>query len=229
MFRKNILKINLSSLAFHNYSLSYERSLTRKITFVAGYRFMPETNLGSLRLTEKVSNALDEPDITDDLSKITTSNNTYTGEFRFYGGRHPGARGLYLSLYGRYTNIDFDYAYDYTTSGKTYLLPFKGTATGYAGGVMLGAQWLIAKRITFDWYIIGGHAGKLKVDAPATADLSSMTAAEKSALQDELESWIEIGDKNYIEATVTDQGAKAKVDDMLLGIRGLGFCLGIAF
>jgi len=231
-FRKNNVKINLSSLVLDNYSFFYERSLSRKISFVAGYRFMPASTVGELPGVQKLSERYleDEEDIRDDLNNLSTSNNTFTGEFRFYGGKKPGARGLYLSLYGRYTDMQIDYSYDYETNNNAYLIPLKSDLKGFGGGLMIGSQWLIAKRVVLDWYILGGHYGKLTGNADAAVDLSSMTAAEKAELQQDLESLLEVQDISYIsEVSVTDEGVKAKVDGPFLGIRGAGINLGIAF
>lgn len=241
VFRKNNVKINASSILLNNYSFSYERSLTRKISFVAGYRYMPEEALSDLRLVNILEDKYEVE--MDDADLISSSNNTYTGEFRFYGGRHAGARGFYLSVYGRYTDMKVNYQHEYETERyayddfgyvtdynyETYTLPLQSSVKGFGGGLMIGAQWLIAKRVVLDWYIIGAHYGKLKGDGSALADLSTLSASEKQELEDELNGLIEVKGKTYIDASVTDRGADFKVDGPFLGIRGLGFNLGIAF
>ncbi|MCC9138197.1 DUF3575 domain-containing protein [Pontibacter silvestris] len=232
VFRKNIVKINLSSLALENYSLSYERSLTRKITFVAGYSFMPKTEVASVFLVEKVTDKfMDEDDETIEYMNLATvASNSLTGEVRFYTGKHPGARGFYLSLYGRYMNAKAAYLYDYEAYDQTYTLPFDGTIKGFGGGLMIGAQWLIAKRVTFDWYILGAHYGKTQVSMPVLADLSLMTSEDKDALKEEIESINDhLNGKASLEATVSDRGVNLKGDAPFAGIRGLGFTLGVAF
>lgn len=240
VFRKNIIKVNLSSLVlFNNYSFSYERSLTRKITFVAGCSFMPENSVASIYLVEKFTPSVEsaaetfvgeEVDVSSYLNLANVGNNTYTGEIRFYAGRKPGPRGFYLSLYGRYMNMEAAYSHDYDTNSKTYILPLDGTLKGFGGGVMIGSQWLIAKRVAFDWYILGGHYGKLKADLRATADLSTMTETEKRGLEADIEAANDkLNGKVDVEATVTDQGLSVKGSSPFAGIRGLGFSLGIAF
>ncbi len=232
VFRKNIVKINLSSLVLNSYNLSYERSLTRKITFVGGYSFIPKTNISSIFLVEK---ALDEfidedDDIRDYLTNSTVADKTYTGEIRFYSGKKPGARGLYLSLYGRYMNLDATYTHEYEANSNTYIIPIDGNVQGFGGGLMVGSQWLIAKRIAFDWYIVGGHFGKMKMNLTGTANLSAMTPEEQRDLEEEIESINDymIG-SSKVEATVTDNGVTVKGNTPFAGIRGLGFSLGIAF
>lgn len=230
VFRKNSVKINLSSLALNNYNFNYERSLSRKVSFVAGYRTMPSSVIGELPLTDKIFTKVDNEKLRNDLNKISASNQTYTGEFRFYGGKHAGARGFYLSLYGRYAKFDVDYDYDYTSnSNQSYKVPLKSTLTGYGGGLMFGAQWLIAKRVTFDWYIIGAHYGKLIGDGAGKVDLSSLTDSEKQHLKVNLESIVTVKDKKYLDATVNNAGITTKTDAPFVGVRGLGFSVGIAF
>ncbi|EOR93099.1 hypothetical protein ADIARSV_3739 [Arcticibacter svalbardensis MN12-7] len=228
-YPKNSFKINLSSLALKNYNFTYERSLARKVSFVAGYRSMPSTNLGQISFVNKALDRMDNTSLKDDLDQITTSNKTYTGEFRFYGGKHAGARGIYLSLYGRYSKFNVDYDYAYSTENKDYAIPISSSLKGLGGGLMIGAQWLIAKRVTFDWYVIGAHYGSLKGDATGIADLSSMTNEEKADLKDDFEGKVSIADKNYFRADVSNNGITAKPDAPFIGIRGLGFNLGIAF
>lgn len=230
-YSKNRLKVNVSSLFLNNYSFSYERSLTRKISFVAGYRFMPKTQLGSISLVKKIIDQVadDGDGIKNDINKIGISNNCFTGEVRFYTGHKPGARGFYLSLYGRYSQFNIDYAYEYETGSKTFDIPIKASPKMWGAGLMIGAQWLIAKRITLDWYILGGHYGSIKGDASGTADLSGMSSADKAGVKEDIEGLISIGDKKFVTATVTNQGVQARIDGPMVGLRGAGINIGIAF
>ena len=230
-YSKNRLKINVSSLLLNNYSFSYERSLTRKISFVAGYRLMPKTQLGNITLVKRIIDqvAKDGDGIKNDINKIGISNNCFTGELRFYTGHKPGPRGFYLSLYGRYSQFNIDYAYEYETGSKTFAIPIKASSRMWGAGLMIGAQWLIARRITLDWYILGGHYGSIKGDASGTADLSSMSSADKEGVKEDLEGLISIGDKKFVTATVTNQGVQARIDGPMVGLRGAGINIGIAF
>ena len=232
VFRKNIVKMNLSSLAFNNYSFSYERSVSRKTTVVAGYRFMPETVASQMFASKKLINSViddEDHEIIDDLDNTFLANTTYTGEIRFYTGEKAGARGFYVSLYGRYMNLELAFPYDYTYNSKTYTLPFDGRMTGFGGGLMFGAQWLIAKRVTLDWYIVGANYGKFNIDLPASVNLSTLSEAGKRDLTEELESINGEVAGVDVKATVTNQGAHLKGNAPFVGIRGAGISLGIAF
>lgn len=240
VFRKNGVKMNLSSLAFSNYSFSYERAIARKITLVGGFSILPESKAGALPLIKKgieiaeigteTGDDSEGEEITDILDNANVSSNAITGEVRFYTGKKPGARGFYASIYGRYTTMNMSHTYVYEAdAGEEIDLPIVAKLNGFGGGVMLGAQWLIAKRVTFDWYIVGGHYGKLSGDLTGKADLSSLSQEDKADLEAEIEDLASNGDRKYINATVNDNGMFGKVNSPFGGVRGFGFNLGIAF
>lgn len=224
--RKNNIKINITSLLLNNYSFTAERSLSRKIIFSAGYRFMPNTKLSATTLGKKMVTKLEIED--DEINKASFAGNAFTGEFRFYGGKHQGARGFYLSLYGRYSTIKIDHPYEFSTTGKSYMIPLQADTKMFGGGMMFGVQWLIAKRVTLDWSIIGAHYGNVSGIAQAKTDLSSMSSADKQNLQQDLDNFIEINGHQYIHSTVNSQGVTAKIEGPFAGIRS-GLSLGIAF
>ncbi|NDK55808.1 DUF3575 domain-containing protein [Pontibacter sp. BT213] len=240
VFRKNGVKMNLSSLAFSNYSFSYERAIARKITLVGGYSILPDSKAGDIPLIKKgielaeidseTGDNTEGEDITEILDNANVSSNAITGEIRFYTGKKPGARGFYASLYGRYTTMNLSHTYVYEAdAGQDIDVPIVAKLNGFGGGVMLGAQWLIAKRVTFDWYIVGGHYGKLTGDLTGKTDLRALSQEEKADLEAEIEDIASNGDRKYIDATVNDNGMFGKVNSPFGGIRGLGFNIGIAF
>lgn len=231
VFKKNNIKVNLSSLLLNNYSFSYERSLSQRVSMAAGYRFMPKTTLDNMALARHISEKyVQDEEIHSELDNIATSNSTITGEVRLYGGRHPGARGFYVAAYGRYMRSKVDYLDEYqSVENRTYQIPYHTTLNGFGGGLMFGAQWLIADRVTLDWYILGAHYGKLTGDIEAVTNLSGMTDAEKAGLEEDIEHYVSFSDRISVDATVTDNGAKAKADGPFVGIRGLGINIGIAF
>ncbi|WP_299706546.1 DUF3575 domain-containing protein [uncultured Pontibacter sp.] len=232
-YRKNTVKVNLSSLAFNNYSLSYERSFAQKFSAVAGFSMMPETKATSIFVVDKAIDKWmsEEEDLINDLSTFNIANSTLTGEVRYYAGKHPGARGFYVSLYGRYMNTSINYPLEYESSSENvYTLPFDGKIQGIGGGLMIGAQWLLYKNFTLDWYILGAHYGRTTIDLPARTDLSTMTETEKQELKQDFESLNEDFDgRASIKANVTDQGIDVKGNAPFAGVRGFGFNIGYTF
>ena len=231
-YPKNNVQINLSSLALQNYNFGYERSLGRKSTFMAGYRYMPLSNVNDIGLVKTVVQKYlnDQDALKNDLSALSTSNKTFTGEFRFYGGKHPGARGFYTSLYGRYTNLQVNYNYNFTSAAnQKYAIPLQSSLKGFGGGLMFGSKFLIGKLVTFDWYIIGGHYGTISGNGQANVNLSTLTPTDKNNLKADLESKFTLLNKSYATATVDNSGVKTVTNAPFIGLRGLGFNLGIAF
>lgn len=164
-----------------------------------------------------------------DYDKITAANTAYTLEFRMYGGKHSGARGFYLSLYGRYANFKINYPYDYhSETNDRYTIPINAKLRGIGGGFGFGAQWLIAKRVTLDWTILGVHYGSLSGSAVGNINLSSLSEKDKGDLRDEINSLVEVSGKQYISATVTNEGLRANAKGPFAGIKA-GLSIGVAF
>lgn len=237
--RRNGVKMNLTSLAINNYNFSYERSVGNKVTLAGSYSFTPESRFGSLPLVknshrikgiagEQYGKKTDEITGLFNETKFTTT--AYTGEIRFYNGKKPGARGWYTSVYGRYTSMVMSHLYSYEDSnGAQYDLPVNAKMSGFGGGIMIGAQWLVANRITLDWYIIGAHFGSLSGDVSAKSDLSKMSQQDKADLEAEIEGVIYHDNRKYVEATVTDEGVTGEMNGPFAGVRGFGFNIGVAF
>jgi hypothetical protein len=115
------------------------------------------------------------------------------------------------------------------SNGTQYELPVNAKLAGFGGGIMIGAQWLVANRITFDWYIIGVHFGSLAGNLSAKSDLSKMSQQDKANLEAEIEGVTYYNNRKYIEATVTDEGVTGNMKGPFAGVRGLGFNIGLAF
>ncbi len=227
-YLKNIVKTNLSSILLNNYSLTYERLLTRKISASLGYRYMPQTFVTKTALLKPVADAL-ESDTKDQLDKLQMSCNAITAEVRFYTGRKPGARGFYAGLYGRYASFSYDFPYDFDMPAGKRLVPLKGKSNGIGGGIILGVQSLLFKRVILDIFIVGGHYGNLNGNVDGLTNLSDLTPQQKVDLKNDIESLISIGSKKNITADVQNDGVRAKIDMPFAGIRGAGITVGVAF
>ena len=136
---------------------------------------------------------------------------------------------MYFSVYGRYTNFDVDFPFDYTVNSRTYTVPLTNETKMIAGGAMIGHQFIIAKKIALDLYIVGAHFGNLKGDAVGLTNLSDLTTAQKQDLKNELEEKFVFNDKKYLTVDVTNQGVQAKINGPVIGIRSFGINVGFAF
>lgn len=231
-YPRTVVKFNVGSLLlFKNYNFVLERSLTRKISASVGYRTMPATQLSLLPALKQGYSLAgeDESTLEEDWSAMKASNKTFTAEFRFYGGRKPGPRGFYLGLYGRYAKFDVDYNYTYETDARNYVIPITSSAKGLGGGLFIGVQWLIGRRVALDWQILGGHWGKLTGDGNGIADLSGLSQQDRENVRDDLDEMLPyIGENSTIRTDVNDNGVRLKIDGPFAGLRS-GISLGISF
>jgi hypothetical protein len=223
MEKPNIVKLNISSLAFKNIALQYERILGDKISIACGLRYMPK---GSLPLTNSLDQ-LAEADSTE-FSSLKTSSFAITPEFRFYP-KHAG-KGFYLAPYLRYRNINMDLPVDYIDDNNK---PQNVTATGkfnsFIGGLMIGSQFNLGPMVTLDWFIIGLQYGVTKGDlAFTTTQAMSLSdqADIKSTFEDIKSSASAFNDISY---TITPNSGTLSANLGLLGFRGFGLNIGFKF
>lgn len=221
----NIIKVNLTSLPLKQYALQYERVLSRKFSFALGVRVMPESGLP---FKQAILDAVgDDPDTRDVLDRFQMSNLAITPEFRFYLSKRGYGRGFYLAPFYRYASyktsqLEFDYD---DGNGGQETINMTGKLTSNTGGLLLGAQWPLGKRLVLDWWILGPHygAGNGLFSGVST---QTMTPSEQDDLRTQLEDIdIPLTNKTVV---VTANGASLELDGPWGGIRA-GFSLGIRF
>lgn len=222
---KNILRWNLSSLALGNYHFTYERAISRKISISLSYRFMPT---GTIPFKDYFDNNLQSGDVK--FNEITVGNSAITPEMRFYFGK-GNMKGFYLAPYLRFSTFNATTPIRYTsTSGTGVPLDktgdFIGKVTATSGGIMLGWQFNLSKKLLLDLQIIGAHYGSCNgnLDLISTIPLSP---ADQTSLQNSLNG-IKIEPFN-ISSTVNSGGANIKVSGPWGGIRGANIGIGFRF
>ncbi len=158
---KTIVKANITSPIFRNYSFAAERILTPGLGVQLGLNTMPRGGLplvpaeGTLGLSEEYS--LD----------FGLSSFALTPELRWYTGGGYG-HGFYLMAYYRFQNYGLsNYSYDFhvtpeSGSSATGTLVVDGKLSTHSLGFGLGVQWLLGrnKNIVLDWNILGAHIGQ---------------------------------------------------------------------
>ena len=181
---KTIVKANITSPIFKNYSFAAERILTKGLSLQLGIATMPK---GALPFSSSFENHIGH-DVS--ISSVKLQSFYVTPELRWYTGGGYG-HGFYLMAYYRYQS--------YNLSGYTFNLDVRdnGSATTKPVGVVLsgdfktnsfgiglGAQWLFGrnKNIVLDWNILGVHAGKGKLTL--TGDYSSATGLSDKEIED---------------------------------------------
>lgn len=224
---KNNFKINILSPFIHNYSASFERLISKKISVQLGYRYAPYSYLIDNIIGKKiVKQGIGDPR----YYGFETSNYAVTGDIRWYLGKKEGMRGLFIGLYGRFVVFSADNKdYNYVTKPENvYNVPLVTNFNGLAGGIIVGRQWIIKKRITIE-YLSGFHYGKLNGSLTSKKDLSGLSDEEKNNLKANISEIFLIFDKNYLSNfMVTDDGINGNISGPFIGIRS-AISIGLIF
>ncbi|MDD2426388.1 MAG: DUF3575 domain-containing protein [Bacteroidales bacterium] len=223
---KNFIKTNLTSMLLKNFSLQYERALTKTISASVSYRFMPTTNV---IFKDQISDYIDSEDenIQDIIDNANISNYAITPELRFYMGKKGYGRGFYIGTYYRYANFDFDniHAEFETDEQATVNIVAAGNIKSHSAGILLGAQWALSRHLCLDWWIQGMHFGKASGIAEALPS-PALTTEEQDAIRDELAN-LEIPETD-ITYEVSSNRVGMTLKGPWAGIRA-GISLGIRF
>ena len=224
--KKNNVKISLTSLAFINFQLQYERSLTKRIGFVVGFSFIPK---GSLPFQSQIQElAASNSDSKDMFTNAEVGYSAFTPEFRFYLGKGYG-KGFYIAPFYRHlkydiTGVNFTYKSD-LGGGIQEDINMGGNLTANTFGLQFGAQFNLGKNIILDWWIVGPHYGTSKGDFDGKTN-RIITPNEQRELQKELDNIeLPLGD---IKVEVTSTGAKMNISGPWGGVRS-GISLGYRF
>jgi len=226
---RNIFRTNLTSLAFRNYEFQYERMVARRTSLGISYRTMPS---GPVLFKDMIINSIEDAgtpgsvDTRREVESIRMKNYAITPEVRFYAGKKGYGHGFYLSLFFRHAshtidNISIDYN-DNAGVSRTVILT--GSLTSNTGGFMLGSQWMIARRVAFDWWIIGPHfgAGKGTLSGRTSSPIST---ADQNSLRTEIADVVNgipfIKNTIYVDAN----SASVSLTGPWAGVRA-GFSLG---
>lgn len=226
----NIIKANLSSLAFGNYHLTYERSIAKKLSLSVSYRFMPKTGIPFASQLQDIIN-IDNVKV----SGITMANTAITPELRIYLGTGK-MKGFYIAPYARFASFDLAVPISYDAGGGIKKdVTFEGNIKSTSAGLMIGMQKQIAKKLVLDIWFIGGHfgSGSGTINATINPPLTDGTGGsfnERGALQTELDKLKTGGGPFKFEGTVTSNtNAVIKSDGPWAGVRGAMISLGFRF
>jgi hypothetical protein len=224
----NIIKANLSSLAFGNYHVTYERSIAKKLSLSVSYRFMPKT---SVPFASSLQDLINNPDVK--ITSMQLGNNAITPELRIYLGTGK-MKGFYIAPYARFANFDVrvPLAYDNPSiPGAKKEITFDGSIKSTSAGLMIGMQKQIAKKLVLDIWFIGGHYGSSNGTINAINVGTPLNASEQSALQSELDNLKNNGGPFKFEGKVNAAGTGAEITSTgpWAGVRGAMISLGFRF
>jgi hypothetical protein len=223
--KKNIFKVNLSSLVFKNGSFQLEHVTSPKTSFALGISFQPKTGLPfASTLSDKFG---DNADAQRAIETTKLSSYTITPEYRFYLGK-GATHGFYIAPFARYQHMNFEQVYSFTaSSGKVHTPLIGGKINNVGGGVLFGAQWDIGGNLTFDWWIAGPIYGSTSGLLSGTDDMSDLSDADRAKLKNDIEG-VDIP-LTKLDATIGQNKIDVKLSGPYAGVRAFGFNLGLRF
>jgi hypothetical protein len=213
--RENVVKLHLQNFTFGSLSLGYEHALNEKnsLDFGIGIPIKKEINSS---LTDNLFDA----DYTVD--KATLSNFHLRAAYRHYTGKHLVPKGFYYEPYLKFQTLKPSFS-GYTSKNE------KGSADAtfstFTGGFQLGYQFLIAKRVTLDFYFLGIEAGlaKIKLDGTTSGNIEEY----KEDIEDAVKDIPVIGDKTKV--SIENNKVKVETGSIFFPMIRGGISLGIAF
>jgi hypothetical protein len=231
---RNVVKLSLFSIPLGKYNLQYEYAFHKN--------FSAAINVGLLKFPKYITSAVVSD--TGALSGLKVSGYSVSPEIRFYPGRKikkQAPSGFYLAPYFSYskTNVNATFSFDMPTASNPSVttpqdLDAKISLSGFTGGLIIGQQWIIAKRVSIDWYILGGGFGKSKLNLDLTQNAITFDANQQAELQKQLDEnvgSVEIpGFSVDSKATATANGASVSVSGLpFFSVRSFGLSIGFAF
>ena len=164
---KNFIKLNLTSLAIMNFSLQYERVLSRSISGALSFAYMPETNIPTyiadqvIKQVDNMSQDGIDTESEDIIRNLLISSYTITPEIRFYLGQKRYGQGFYTAFFYRYGHYELSkMPIPYTNDlNEDITIDTKGEIISHTGGFLLGYQWALGKHMCLDWQMFGPHFG----------------------------------------------------------------------
>ena len=140
---KNVIKLNVISLAVGTFSGFYERVINEQMSFQLGASY---TNISS-----------------DWILDVRYKGYAITPEFRYYLSSTEAPRGFYAAPFVRYRRSDV--TGNITRDGQE--IPANGKISAYGAGVMIGGQWIIGKHFSLDAFVGPSlNARSVKVNTP---------------------------------------------------------------
>ncbi len=238
--KPSILKVNLSALPFGAYALQYEKVLGNRMSFALGVGYRPVKQIPFAKTVEKYIDAADSRIDYISLENVKKAESTVgmfhiTPELRFYLGKNKSAPiGTYIAVFGKY-NSYFGKApvfvdMEYRGAMARVELPVDTQIKTYTGGLMLGKQFRLGNRFTFDWFIIGAHIGKVTIHGESQQNLEGYDEQFISDLRGKIIDTFKINEK-YLSLEVDQQGVRIDNARNLkyVNLRGFGFNIGYKF
>jgi hypothetical protein len=229
LFGKNLIKFNVTGVIVQDYTLQYERVLSKGQSIALTVGISPNVPLPfkSTLLSDFGGNSDAKRAI------LTTVYKKYniTLEYRFYfNGNAP--KGLYFAPFLRYMDMSQSQYYTFTPSdGKLHTAHMTSQFSGFGAGFLIGDQFLIGQHWAIDWWIVGPFYGtKINADFVGTdPQMGDMTAQDLANVVNDIEKIKLPLYKTTAVLTQATNTIEAKITGPYYGIRAFGLCLAYRF
>ncbi|MER0437956.1 DUF3575 domain-containing protein [Emticicia sp. W12TSBA100-4] len=237
--RRKVLKINLSAAAMGAATVQYERVFGSRFSLALGAGYRPKGLFPYAKDLEKYVDFADgkiDYISFDNVKKAESKIGMYhiTPEMRFYFGSKGAPIGTYLSLFAKYNDFHGDIPVfidtEYRGVPVRLDLPVDTKLQTVTAGLMLGHQFSLGNRFTFDCYIIGAHFGRVRVHGESNQNLEGFDDDFRTRLREKILTTFKINE-DYLGLVVDNQGVRIDNVQQLnyLNLRGFGFNLGYRF
>lgn len=237
--RRKVLKVNLSAAALGAASVQYEAVFGKRFWLALGAGYRPKSLFPYAKNLEKYFDFADsriDYISFDNVKKAESKIGMFhiTPEMRYYFGSKDVPIGTYLSIFAKYNNIQCDVPVfvdiDYRSVPVRLELPVNTKLKTASAGLMVGHQFRLGNRYTFDCYVIGAHFGRVSVRGESNQNLEGFDNDFRTRLRDKILTTFKINE-DYLGLVVGNQGVR--IDNVrrlnYLNLRGLGFNLGYRF
>jgi len=232
---KNVVKLNLMPLFWKTISVQYEYAFHKNMSGALGFYYFVKRPLPQI-----FAPPADKP---DGWKNPYIAGWAITPEFRFYPGaktENQAPHGFYIAPYFRYVSYSliadyYDIGVDANNIPYNNQFAMRATYSGFAGGLMIGSQWILNKNFSIDWWIFGGGAGpsKLTIAVETVAGNVNLSTQDQEDLKVDIQNNIgSLGKYGSGSLNIETSPTTAKIQVKgipMTSLRGFGFTLGYAF
>jgi len=218
--RKNVVKFLPVNIPFQSITFEYERMLNARNSLILGVGLPNQQSIiGKYGM-----------DASSDLKTAELGTMHIRAAYRHYTGRGVLPKGFYIEPYLKYQKITGNASVENSNLNDTYKGNLDVNLNTLSAGFQLGAQFLIAKRVTLDFYFLGFEAGMLSGNVTAISDQLADADNLKANIEDAISNLPSfIGDKLTVTQSTDKKEIKVNASSAPYPwLRG-GISIGIAF
>jgi hypothetical protein len=222
--RKYVLKFMPVNYALQSYSFEIERMLNGKNALTLGIGIPNNGSLiGKYGITASP----------DNFSSLDLNTMHIRAAYRHYAGKSGLPRGFYIEPYLKYQQIKSDATVNIGDNGATSSAAIKANLNTLNAGFQMGVQFMIAKRIAFDFYFLGLEAGMINGNVTGTPSDPTKVQDMKDKITDGIDKLPSIlSDKLKVTPVTVTNASKevnVKASSALYPWIRCGMSIGIAF